>query len=82
MIFTLLTILLAIISIVMAFVAIYTKKLIFAVLATGAVSLFASIIYLIMAAPDVALTEAAIGSGLTTLIFLFILNRIKKEQNV
>jgi len=80
MIFNLLAILLGISTIVFALVAIYTKKLIFAILATGGVSLFASILYLLMAAPDVALTEAAIGSGLTTLIFLFILNKIKEED--
>ncbi|NOZ46389.1 MAG: DUF4040 domain-containing protein [Chlorobi bacterium] len=78
--FNLLAILLGISTIVFALVAIYTKKLIFAILATGGVSLFASILYLLMAAPDVALTEAAIGSGLTTLIFLFILNKIKEED--
>jgi uncharacterized MnhB-related membrane protein len=31
-----------------------------------------------LAAPDVAMTEAAIGSGLTTIIFIFTLKKIKK----
>jgi uncharacterized MnhB-related membrane protein len=38
--------------------------------------------YLILAAPDVAMTEAAIGSGLTTVVFLYALSRMrgKKEE--
>jgi uncharacterized MnhB-related membrane protein len=39
--------------------------------------------YLLLAAPDVAMTEAAIGSGLTTILFFYVLNRIRSvdEQN-
>ena len=31
----------------------------------------------ILAAPDVAMTEAAIGSGLSTIIFFYVLNRVR-----
>ena len=33
----------------------------------------------LLAAPDVAMTEAAIGSGLTTFLFFFVLGRIRRE---
>jgi uncharacterized MnhB-related membrane protein len=48
-----------------------------AILAAGAVSLLASVQFLLLAAPDVAMTEAAIGSGLTTFLFFFVLGRIR-----
>jgi len=48
-----------------------------AILAAGAVSLFASVNFLLLAAPDVAMTEAAIGSGLTTFLFFFVLGRVR-----
>ena len=48
-----------------------------AILAAGLVSLLASILFLVLAAPDVAMTEAAIGSGLTTFLFFFVLGRIR-----
>ena len=32
-------------------------------------------------APDVAMTEAAIGSALTTMVFLYSLSRMKAEQD-
>ena len=72
-------ILLAVAMIVTAGVALFTKTRVTAVLAAGLVSLFASVLFLLLAAPDVAMTEAAIGSGLTTFLFLFVLGRIRRE---
>lgn len=60
-----------------AIFALYSKDLLAAILASGAVSLVASVIYLLLAAPDVAMTEAAIGSALTTVVFLYALKRIR-----
>jgi multisubunit Na+/H+ antiporter MnhB subunit len=57
-----------------------TGELPVAILATGLVSLLASILFLILAAPDVAMTEAAIGSGLTTFLFFFVLARIRGRE--
>ena len=73
-------IILSLIMLVMAVMAIVHKKLTVSVLATGVVSLMASVMYLLMAAPDVAMTEAAIGSGLSTIIFFYVLNKIRKAK--
>jgi uncharacterized MnhB-related membrane protein len=73
-------ILLGLAILVMAFIAAENKKLVVSIIAAGAVSLFASVLYLVLAAPDVAMTEAAIGSGLSTIIFFYVLNKIKKER--
>lgn len=53
------------------------KRIAIAILASGLVSLFASVLFLILAAPDVAMTEAAIGSGLTTFLFFYVLSRVR-----
>jgi len=71
-------IVLGIIMIVAAFLAIHLKNLLSAIISAGVISLLASVIYLLLAAPDVAMTEAAIGSGLTTIIFIFTLKKIKR----
>ena len=60
-----------------AFVAIASKSTAVAIMATGLVSLMASVLFVLLAAPDVAMTEAAIGSGLTTFLFFFVLGRVK-----
>lgn len=81
MLFQIIAILLSIIILVMAVIAIYHRKLVVSIIAVGAVSLFASVLYLVMSAPDVAMTEAAIGSGLSTIIFFFVLNKIRKYNH-
>jgi energy-converting hydrogenase B subunit D len=41
----------------------------------GLASLFAAVCYVLLGAPDVAMTEASIGSGLSVLIFLYAIGR-------
>ena len=74
------SILLAAAMIGVAAVALFTAQRVTAVLAAGLVSLFASVLFLLLFAPDVAMTEAAIGSGLTTFLFLFVLGRMRREN--
>ncbi len=46
-----------------------------AMVSAGLSSLFASVCYVLLAAPDVAMAEASIGSGLSTLIFLYAIRK-------
>ncbi|MBF0456031.1 MAG: DUF4040 domain-containing protein [Magnetococcales bacterium] len=78
---TIMTLLLSIAMIGGAWVAIRSFSLPMAILAAGLVSLLASVMFLILAAPDVAMTEAAIGSGLTTFLFFFVLGRVKGGED-
>lgn len=64
-----------------ALMAILGRSLSIAILAAGLVSLIASVLFLILASPDVAMTEAAIGSGLTTFLFFFVLGRVRGGEN-
>jgi uncharacterized MnhB-related membrane protein len=70
---------LALVMIISAVMAVVSKEMSLAILASGAISLLASIFFLVLASPDVAMTEAAIGAGLTTFLFFVILR--KTEQN-
>ena len=74
------SILFAVAMIGSAFVAIRVKQISMAILAAGLVSLLASVMFLFFAAPDVAMTEAAIGSGLTTFLFFFVLGRVRGDK--
>jgi energy-converting hydrogenase B subunit D len=76
-----LLIVLSFVIIAASFFAVMVKSLSSAIIASGAVSLLASVTYLIFAAPDVALTEAAIGSGLMTVIFFIVLSRMRGDEN-
>lgn len=60
--------------------ALVLKNTVGAIISAGLASLLASVLFLILAAPDVAMTEASIGSGLTTMIFLYAISRTRKEK--
>lgn len=80
MVFLIISIFLGIFILLMGIIAVQHKNIKVAVIAAGTVSLFSSILYLLLAAPDVAMTEAAIGSGLSTIIFFYVLNKIRKTK--
>lgn len=63
-----------------AIYVIFSKKIMYAAIVTGFVSLIASVLFLLMKAPDVALTEASIGAGLTITIFVFAIRKIEQKE--
>lgn len=76
-------ILIAILLVLMIAAAIYAvrqKDLLYAVIATGIISLILSILYFLLQAPDVALTEAAIGVALTTIIFVITIRNTERME--
>ena len=78
-IFTYMSLLLGGAMIVAGLMSVWAKRsLPIVILSSGLVSQLASIQFLLLAAPDVAMTEAAIGSGLTTFLFFFVLNRVRR----
>lgn len=52
-----------------------------ALAATSAVSLALSVLFVLLKAPDVAMTEAVVGAGLSTVILALTLRRINKNQS-
>ncbi len=72
--------LVCLLMIVVAVTATAVKNLVSAVIMVGVVSLLVSYLFLRMGAPDVAMTEAAIGAALTTVIFLIALRRTGEDR--
>jgi len=69
------------ISILLMFVGILiitSKDIIRSIIYFSALSMLAALAYVLMQAPDVALTEIVIGSGLITFLFLFTYKKMKK----
>ena len=60
---------------VLALVALEIKNLLSAVIILGAFSLVLSLVFYYLHAPDVAIAEAAIGSGFATVIFLIAIKK-------
>ena len=63
--------------VVSAVLAVSSEKLLSSVIALGTTGIFAAAEFLLLHAPDVAISEAAVGAALTPLIFIVTLRKIK-----
>jgi energy-converting hydrogenase B subunit D len=78
LVITLLTIVLCAGILIGGLLAVILNNMVSAVISAGLASLFASVVYVVLAAPDVAMTEASVGSGLSTMIFLYAIRKTQK----
>ncbi len=81
MIYVILIIFLLLLMVGAAVYAVVQKDLLYAVIATGVISLVLTVMFYILQAPDVALTEAAIGVALTTIIFLITIRNTLRHED-
>jgi len=81
MVFIIFLIVMAVILIAAAIYSIIQEDLLYAVIATGVVSLILSVFFYMLQAPDVAITEAAIGIALTTIIFVITIRNTTRDEN-
>ncbi|ACB09946.1 MAG TPA: DUF4040 domain-containing protein [Thermotoga sp.] len=63
-----------------AFFAVEAKKVLDSVIAFSSLSLLSVFLFIIMKAPDVAITEASVGAGLTTAVLLITLFKMGKDD--
>ena len=63
--------------VVAAVMAVHFEKLLSSVIALGVVGIFAAAEFLLLHAPDVAISEAAVGAALSPLIFIVALKKIR-----
>ncbi|NJE42297.1 DUF4040 domain-containing protein [Thermococcus sp. GR7] len=68
------------IMVVSAILAVEWKDILAAAVGMAAVSLFASLLFFFLQAPDVAMTEAAIGAALSGAVFIFAIKRTQRFE--
>ncbi len=57
-----------------------TKDLLSAVVIFDSYSLAMAVLWLLLKAPDIAMTEAAIGAGVTTILFIAVISRTRRME--
>ena len=62
--------------IICAVVVSFIKSLTASVIVFGSFSLVVAVIWMLLESPDLAITEAAVGAGITSVLFFVTLNRI------
>lgn len=75
-----LPIVLTLILITAAILTVHLRDLVAAIAASSVISLIASIFFYLLQAPDVAMTEAAVGVGLTTAIFVITVRKTRRYE--
>lgn len=78
MLLSIVEIVISVLLVVLAFLALNGKSMIQSVMFLSLLSMLSVIGFVLMKAPDVAVTEAVIGSGLVTSLFVFTLLAKKK----
>ena len=63
--------------VVSAILACHSEKLLSAVIALGVTGVFCAAAFLVMHAPDVAISEAAVGAALTPMVFIVALKKMR-----
>ncbi|CDF59384.1 Na(+)/H(+) antiporter subunit B [Thermobrachium celere] len=76
-----LAIFIAVVMFLGAIWTVLTEDVFKAIVIFGIVSLMSSVMFLLMQAPDVAITEAAIGSGITTALFIFTYKKMEERKD-
>lgn len=66
--------------VVIAIAVSYVRDLLYAAILLGAYSVTMALIWLLMSAPDLAITEAAAGIGMTTLMIAVISKTGREEE--
>ena len=77
---TSLRIILLLVLIVCAVSVSFSKRLLTSVVIYMAFSLVMAVIWLILESPDLAITEAAVGAGVTSILFFVMLKKIRSIQ--
>ncbi len=65
---------------VSAFIALQLKDMLAAVLMLGVFSLLSCLCFFLLHAPDVALTEAAVGTGIGTVVLIWIVHKTGRRD--
>ncbi|MFZ5368519.1 MAG: Na(+)/H(+) antiporter subunit B [Spirochaetota bacterium] len=60
--------------------ALFSRDLLHSTIVLSMTSVVSALIFYLLHAPDVAITEAAVGAGLSTVVFIWIIKHTKRSD--
>ncbi len=66
--------------VIIAVYSILTKDLLHSVISLSAISILSALLFTFLKAPDVAITEAAVGAGVTTIIYVWAIRHTQRRD--
>ncbi len=73
-------IILLLLHIALGIFVLQVRDMLVAVIALAAISLMSALLFFFLDAPDVALTEAAVGAGVTSFLFVWFVRRTERRN--
>jgi len=70
----------AALSVLFAFFAVYLRDLLTCAIFLGTSSLFLSLTFFLLQAPDVAITEGAVGAAITTFLLVSAISNTERQE--
>ena len=71
---------LMILLLVLNIIAIELKDLLYSVIVLGGSSITLAVVFFMLQAPDIAITQAAVGAGVSTVLFVIAISRTRREE--
>jgi len=65
---------------VLSLIAIELKDLLYSVIVLAGASISLAVIFYMLQAPDIAITQAAVGVGVATVLFVIAISRTRREE--
>jgi uncharacterized MnhB-related membrane protein len=65
---------------VLFIIAIELKDLLYSVIVLAGASITLAVIFYMLQAPDIAITQAAVGAGVATVLFVIAISRTRREE--
>jgi len=73
-------ILLLILILCLSIFSLLAKDLLNSIIALSAISILSALLFTLLRAPDVAITEAAVGAGVSTIIYVWAIRHTKRKD--
>ena len=65
---------------VLCIIAIELKDLLYSVIVLAGASISLAVIFFMLQAPDIAITQAAVGAGVATVLFVIAISRTRRQE--
>lgn len=66
---------------ILSLYAVESKDLLHGTIALSGVSLLSSLLFYVLKAPDVAITEAAVGAGVSTVVYVWAIKSMERSES-
>ena len=74
-------IIMLVLIVLLALYSLIGRDLLHVVIAMSAISLICALLFVLLDAPDVAITEAAVGAGVSTVIYVWALRHTRRRDD-